>query len=87
VTCKLDALSDRRQYKSAMCLIAWSALACRFRKVLYVREEPGTQRYNVGTDTPKLCATSRAGVPLSNSFLAAWILLSVIRRFRPPTRP
>jgi hypothetical protein len=30
-----------------------------------------TQRYNVGTDTPKLCATSCGGVPLANSFLAA----------------
>jgi hypothetical protein len=67
--------------------IALSALALLLSQVLYVREEAGTQRYNVGTDTPKLCATSRAGVPLSNSFLAAWILLSVIRRFRPPTRP
>jgi hypothetical protein len=28
-----------------------------FSQVLYIREEPGTQRYNVGTDTPKLCAT------------------------------
>jgi hypothetical protein len=47
----------------------------------HVREAAGTQRYNVGTDTPKLCATSCGGVPLTNSFLAAWILLSVIRRF------
>jgi hypothetical protein len=38
---------------------------------LYVREEAGTQRYNVGTDTPKLFATSCGGVPLANSFLAA----------------
>jgi hypothetical protein len=38
---------------------------------LYVREEAGTQRYNVGIDTPKLCATSCGGVPLANSFLAA----------------
>ena len=30
----------------------------------YVREEAGTHRYNVGTDTPKLCATSYGGVPL-----------------------
>ena len=37
----------------------------------YVREEAGTHRYNVGTDTPKLCATSCGGVPLANSFLAA----------------
>ena len=37
----------------------------------YAREEAGTQRYNVGTDTPKLCATSCGGVPLANSFLAA----------------
>jgi hypothetical protein len=36
-----------------------------------VREEAGTHRYNVGTDTPKLCATSCGGVPLANSFLAA----------------
>jgi hypothetical protein len=37
----------------------------------YVREEAGTHRYNVGTDTPKLCATACGGVPLANSFLAA----------------
>jgi len=37
----------------------------------YVREEAGTHRYNVGTDTPKLCATSCGGVRLANSFLAA----------------
>ena len=37
----------------------------------YVREEAGTHRYNVGTDTPKLCATSSGGVPLANSFLVA----------------
>ena len=37
----------------------------------YVSEEAGIQRYNVGTDTPKLCATSCGGVPLANSFLAA----------------
>jgi hypothetical protein len=37
----------------------------------YVREEAGTQRYNVGTDTPKLCAASCGGVPLANSFFAA----------------
>ena len=36
----------------------------------YVREEAGTHRYNVGTDTPKLCATSCGGVPLTNSFRA-----------------
>ena len=41
----------------------------------------------MGTDTPKLCATSYGGVPLANSFLAASILPSVIWRFRPPTRP
>jgi DNA mismatch endonuclease Vsr len=44
----------------------------------HVREEAGTHRYNVGTDTPKLCATSCAVVPLANSFLAALALLSVI---------
>ena len=37
----------------------------------YVLEEAGTQRYSVGTDTPKLLATSCGGVPLANSFLAA----------------
>jgi hypothetical protein len=37
----------------------------------YVREEAGTHRYNVGTDTPKLCTTSCGVVPLANSFLAA----------------
>jgi hypothetical protein len=40
-------------------------------QALYIRDEAGTQRYNVGTDTPKLCATSYGGVPLANSFLAA----------------
>jgi hypothetical protein len=44
----------------------------------YVREEAGTQRYSVGTDTPKLFATSCGGVPLANSFLAACTLPSVI---------
>jgi DNA mismatch endonuclease Vsr len=37
----------------------------------HVREEAGTHRYNVGTDTLKLCATSFGVVPLANSFLAA----------------
>jgi hypothetical protein len=41
------------------------------RNPFHVREEAGTQRYNVGTDTPKLCATSFGGVPLAKSFLAA----------------
>jgi hypothetical protein len=36
----------------------------------YIREEAGSHRYNVGTDTPKLCATSCGGVPLANSLLA-----------------
>src|SRR5260221_4785688 len=44
-------------------------------KALYVREEAGTQRYNIGTDTPKLCATSRGRVPLASNFLAASTLL------------
>ena len=61
--------------------MATSRLEC------YVREEAGTHRYNVGTDTPKLCATSCGGVPLANRFLAALTLPSVIWRFRPPTRP
>jgi hypothetical protein len=37
----------------------------------YVSEEAGTHRYNVGTETPKLWATSFGGVPLAHSFLAA----------------
>jgi hypothetical protein len=37
----------------------------------YVRGEAGSHRYNVGTDTCWLCATSRGGVPLASSFLAA----------------
>ena len=37
----------------------------------YIPEEAGTHRYNVGTDTPKLCATSLGRVPLANSFRAA----------------
>jgi hypothetical protein len=37
----------------------------------YIREEAGSHRYNVGTDTPKLCATSCGAGPLANSFLAA----------------
>jgi hypothetical protein len=37
----------------------------------YVRAEAGTHRYNVGTDTPKLSATSLGRVPLANSFWAA----------------
>jgi hypothetical protein len=37
----------------------------------YAREEAGTHRYSVGTETPKLCATSCGGVPLANSFRAA----------------
>ena len=34
----------------------------------YVREEAGSQRYNVGTDTPKLCATSSGRVPAFREF-------------------
>ena len=49
-------------------LTEWST---SYPKPFYVREEAGTHRYNVGTDTPKLCATSCGGVPLANSFLAA----------------
>ena len=53
----------------------------------YILVEAGSQRYNVGTDTPKLWATSLGGVPEESNFLAALTLPSVIRRFRPPTRP
>jgi hypothetical protein len=37
----------------------------------YIREDAGTHRYRVGTDTAKLSATSRGVVPLASSFLAA----------------
>jgi hypothetical protein len=53
----------------------------------YILVEAGTQRYNVGIDTPKLWATSLGGVPEESNFLAALTLPSVIRLFRPPTRP
>ena len=56
------------------------------RKVRQARSDAGTQRYNVGTDTPRLWATSRGGTPLASSFLADSILLSVICRLRPPLR-
>ena len=47
-----------------------SALTSRWywsfcHRTLYVCEEAGTQRYKVGTETPKLCATSCGGVPLA----------------------
>ena len=61
-------------------------LVCLLPQTSYAREEAGTHRYNVGTDTPKVCATSYGGVPLAKIFLAAPTLLSVIRRFRPPMR-
>ena len=60
-----------RAFRSAIALIRWST---SYRDPLYVREDSGTHRYNVGTDTPKLCATSCGGVPLASSFLAAWTL-------------
>ncbi|MFZ0502964.1 MAG: hypothetical protein WAM44_04580 [Chthoniobacterales bacterium] len=44
----------------------------------YILVEAGTQRYNVGTDTPKLWATSLGGVPEESNFLAALTLPSVI---------
>jgi hypothetical protein len=47
----------------------------------YILVEAGTQRYNVGTDTPKLWATSLGGVPEESNFLAALTWPSVIRRF------
>ena len=52
-------------------IVARSGNCDRVMSLGYVREEAGTQRYNVGTDTPKLFATSCGGVPLANSFLAA----------------
>ncbi len=38
-------------------------------------------------ETPRLRATSLGDTPLTKRVLLDWILLSVIRRFRPPTRP
>jgi hypothetical protein len=35
----------------------------------YILVEAGTQRYNVGTDTPKLWATSLGDLPEESSFL------------------
>lgn len=49
--------------------------------------EAGSQLYRVGTETPRLLATSRAATPLESSFFAALILPSVICRLRPPLRP
>jgi hypothetical protein len=58
--------------KNAMCCTnRLGDLCLLLSQALYIRDEAGTQRYNVGTDTPKLCATSYGGVPLANSFLAA----------------
>ncbi len=65
--------------------MCWAA--SRVPPSTYILVEAGTQRYNVGTDTPKLWATSLGGVPEESNFLAALTLPSVIRRFRPPTRP
>lgn len=49
--------------------------------------EAGIHGYRVGTDTPRFLATSLGGVPEASSFRSDWILLSVMRRFRPPVRP
>src|SRR5436309_15827814 len=38
-------------------------------------------------ETPSACATSRGGIPPRRSCCADAILLGVIRRFRPTTRP
>jgi len=46
--------------------------------------EAGIHLYRVGTEIPRLLATSRGGIPLARSFLADLILLSVICRLRPP---
>jgi hypothetical protein len=46
----------------------------------------GTHRYTVGTERPKLLATSRAGNPVTSRLLADLILLPVNPRFRPPFR-
>jgi hypothetical protein len=46
-----------------------------------------TSGKSVGIETPRFRATSRGGTPLSKSVLPDWILLLVINRFLPPTRP
>jgi hypothetical protein len=46
----------------------------------YILVEAGTQRYNVGTDTPKLWATSLGVIPEESNFLAALTLPSVIQK-------
>jgi hypothetical protein len=43
----------------------------------YILVEAGTQRYNVGTDTPKLCATSLGGVPEESN-----LMISIPKVFR-----
>src|ERR1035441_352682 len=43
-------------------------------------DEAGTQRYKVGTDTPRFRATSLGGTPLASNFFADSIRLSVLRR-------
>ena len=42
--------------------------------VRYAMVEAGIHRYLVGTETPRLLATSRGGSPLASSFLADLIL-------------
>lgn len=49
--------------------------------------EAGSHLYKVGTETPRLLATSHVGIPLDSGFSAALILLSVISRFLPPLQP
>ena len=52
-----------------------------------VRCDAGQCRYRVGIETPSIPATSRGGVPLARSFIAA-ASFSVVKSFgRPPIRP
>ena len=50
------------------------------------RCDTGNHRYNVGIDTPRVCATSRGDIPSCINFFATAILESSILRFLPPIR-
>src|SRR4029077_16490341 len=53
---------DGRVGRDHGCSMTWNlALSLLSNDSRCVREEAGTHRYNVGTDTPKLCATSCGG--------------------------
>ncbi len=52
----------------------------------YVRLTAGSQRKSEATDIPRFDATSRGERPDARRMRAAYILLSVITRLRPPVR-